>query len=371
MMRKIKILYYGLGREGFVGGIETYIRKIVNNIDLNRFQIDFLILGEEKPCFYDELQKKGCKFYYFTARSKNYLKNKREIRAFFNSQDFDLVHCHLNSLSYIEPCIAACKKKIPVIVHSRNGGGTLNFFSRLFHIYHYYRLKFLDVTRIAVSDLAGLWMFGKKSPYVVLNNGIDISKYEFKQCVRESMRQTLNIDCHTEVFINVGSFKTQKNKEFLIQLFSEYVKRKPNSILLLVGDGCLKNEIEKMVERLNIASNVKFLGGRDDVPNLLCAADKFIFPSLYEGFPNAVLEAEASGLKCIVSDVITKEVGICGFCEYVSLKSPIEDWLNAMSVDNDVSLRTLAKMLVLEKHLDVKSEIKRIEELYIKILGNK
>lgn len=366
----MKILFTGLDSANKVGGIETYIYKILSHINLKLFQIEFLAFKGVEPCFYKEFLALGCKFHFVTSRKKNCFRNKKEIRELLRRENFDIVHCHLNSLSYITPCVEASKLRIPVIVHSRNSAIIASRLSRILHHLNFFRLRFLPVTRVAVSDVAGMWMFGKKS-FLVLNNGINTELYRFSEDARLSIRQELGVSRNTEVFVCVGAFRPQKNHHFLINIFAEYLKEKPEAILLLVGEGDLRAEIERCVQIKGIKNNVKFLGLRKDIPNILSAADKFLFPSFYEGFPNALIEAECCGLRCIVSDSITKQAVVNELCDMVSLKAPVEEWIFAMKKNADVKNRLSATNKIIDMGLDIESEIKRLTNLYLQLVNNR
>lgn len=367
-MKKLHILFVGIHNK--LGGIETYMNKVLQHIDLSRFQIDFLSFKGVKPCFYDEFLAKGCKFHFITSRKDNCLKNIRDIRILYKKEKFDIVHCHLNSLSYITPCVESCKSGIPVIVHSRNAAIIANPLSRILHNVNFHRLQKLPIVRVAVSDLAGQWMFGKKN-FLVLNNGIDPTRYIYSEKSRNDIRKELNIDDNAEVFLNVGAFRPQKNHHFIIRLFAEYLKFRPTAVLLLVGDGALRKEVEDKAVQLGVDKNVLFLGLRKDIPQILSAADKFLFPSFYEGFPNALLEAECCGLQCIVSDSITKQAVIPELCETVSLDAPIDEWVKIMSRNRSADDRKYAVLKIKELGFDTDSEMKKLSNLYEEIFKNK
>lgn len=367
MNKKIRVLHVGI--DSHLGGIESYLKKITDNIDKNKFQFDFLAYEGTLPCYYEELKKKGCKFYFICSRKKNLFKNIMDLNRLFKNDKFDIVHCHFNSLSYITPCIIALKYNNKVIVHSRNAGCLKSLKTKILHKINYYRMLKLNITRVAVSDLAGRWMFGKKK-FIVLNNGIDIKKYKFSYDSRKKIREEMKIGEDQEVIIHVGAFRKQKNHEFLIQVFSEYNKLHRNSILLLIGEGELKTKVLEMAQKFNIEKNCIFMGNRKDINEVLSAADKFIFPSLYEGFPNALLEAETSGLLCIVSDTITNQVIVQDIAYKVSLRASIEEWVANLEREKVKDRENCARKIE-ENKLGVYDEINRLEKLYYNVFEMK
>ena len=363
---KIRVLHVGIGSH--LGGIETYLRKIATHVNRDEFQFDFLSYKGSNPCFYEELKALGCNFHFITSRRQSILKNKAELKILLETENYDIVHCHLNSLSYITPCLVALKTHGKVIVHSRNAGCLQSYKSRILHKVNYLRLPKSKITCVAVSDLAGEWMFGR-SDFLVLNNGINTDKFRFNVEDRLSIREEFAIDKDEEVILNVGAFRPQKNHNFILKIFSEYLKAHNNSRMLLVGEGDLLNEIKLKAIQLDIQNNIIFAGARNDVYKFYSAADKFLFPSFYEGFPNVLLEAETSGLMCVVSDVITKQAILPDLCTTLSLEDSITCWVEALNNDS-VKERERYAEYVKELGFDVATESERLENLYKNLLNN-
>ncbi len=237
-MSRIRVLHVGL--DTHLGGIETYLLKISTNIDRSRFDFSFLAYDNQKPCFYDELSSLGCSFHYVRSRRKSWFGNARDIRNLLSKEKFDIIHCHLNSLTYITPALEGLKAGAKVIVHSRNAGSATGSSSKALGFLNKFRMPWSRVTRAAVSDLAGQWMFGKNRSFLVLNNGLDTEKYRYSEAGRINVRASLGISKDAEVIASVGALRTQKNHLFMMEVFCEYHKRNPNSILLLVGEGELE-----------------------------------------------------------------------------------------------------------------------------------
>lgn len=362
----IKVLHYGLSSH--LGGIETYLYKLNSNINKQEYRFDFVVVGDEEPCWYKEFIASGSSFYKVVPASKSPLKNKRELYNLLSEKKFDIVHCHLNSLSNINIINAALKNNIPVIVHSRNAGIVKSPIYSLLHNINYYLLPRKRIKMLSVSRKAGEWMFGERNNFEVINNGIDISKFKYNQNDRESFRQELNIAADEVVIVHLGAMRIQKNHMFLLNIFSEVLKVNKKAKLILVGDGELKNDIEKKIDEIDARDSVILLGCRNDIPRILSAADKFLFPSLYEGFPNAVLEAQTSGLPCLVSDVITNEVIINDNCKALSLTESAVKWAKEIMTLPEYSDRNIAVENIEEKGFSVRNEIKRIEEVYHQVI---
>lgn len=366
-MSRIRILHVGL--DTHLGGIETYLLKISSNIDRNRFEFSFLAYDDEKPCFFDELSALGYKFHFVRSRRKSWFGNAKDIRELFSKERFDIIHCHLNSLTYITPALEGLKAGSKVIIHSRNGGSAIGSSSRILGAINRFRMPWDKVKCVAVSDLAGQWMFGKHGDYTVLNNGLDTGKYRYSESSREAIRKEFAIPSDAEVVADVGAFRTQKNHSFLVDVFNQYHKTHPDSRLILVGEGELEDEIKNKVSELGIRDSVLFTGRRTDISAILSASDKYLFPSLYEGFPNALLEAEASGLLCVSSSTITEQACL-GNCIRVSLNAPIKDWVSALE-HPVVSDRAGCVEMVEKAGFGIGEEINRLENLYNSLSGGK
>ena len=356
-----------IGLDSHLGGIETYLLKISSHIDRERFQFDFLSYKNSVPYYYEELKALGCNFHFITSRRDNYFKNQTELSKLLKIEKYDIVHCHLNSLSYITPCLLALKAGSKVIVHSRNAGCLQSHVSRILHRINYFRLPKKKIVCAAVSDYAGKWMFGS-TKFKVLNNGIDIEKFRFNDEYRQEIRDEFSIDDSEEVILNVGAFRPQKNHNFILQIFQKYISNQIDAKLLFVGDGPLLDEIKLKVSHLRMEDKVIFVGARNDVYKFYSAADKLLFPSLYEGFPNVLLEAETSGLQCVISDVITKQAVIPELCISVSLDVELQQWCAALEKKSIIN-RSAQADYINSLGFGVDSEMRRLEDLYKDILN--
>ena len=163
-----------------------------------------------------------------------------------------------------------------------------------------------------------------------IHNGVDLDVYKYDEGNRRKIRRECGIADEQIVIGHIGRFNQQKNHKFLIEVFSEVLKQKPNALLMLVGDGKKKNEIKEQIKSLGIEESVIFTGIRSDVPALLSAMDVFVFPSFYEGMPNTVIEAQATGLPCVIADTITEEASFTGLVKYISLQVSSHEWANSV-----------------------------------------
>lgn len=362
----IKVLHYGLSPNK--GGIETYLHKIYTNIDKNKFQFDFINLHGNEVCYYEDFKSMGSQFYSITSRRKTPMNYRKSLNNLFTTNNFDILHCHLNTLSDIDPILIALRHKSKVIVHSTSAGISNSLITNLLHKLNFLRLPKNKIKMLAVSDKAGEWLFGKNSNYTVLNLGIDADRFKFNKMKRKQLRDKLELQ--DELIIgHVGTFIKVKNHDFLVDIFYELKKVNKNAKLILIGEGPLKESIEIKVRKLNINDSVLFLGRRDDVQDLLNVMDIFLMPSFYEGFPTAVLEAQASGLPCLISDNITKEVALADDCLMLSLDCSAEQWATTLLSIEAQKDRSAGRCTISDNGLLVEDEIKRIEEIYDSLIN--
>lgn len=183
---------------------------------------------------------------------------------------------------------------------------------------------------LACSELAGVWMFGKKNVgsrrYKTIYNGVEVEKYLFNSEKRDILREELKIN-GKYVIANIGRLSYQKNQEFLIRLFAKYYKQNSNSVLLIIGDGELKDQLQQLVNELKINKAVIFTGIRNDIPQLLSAIDVMVMPSRFEGLPVTMVEAQMSDLPCVVANTITREAQFTSNVFYIDGWKD-EDWLS-------------------------------------------
>lgn len=287
------------------GGCEAYIMNLYRHIDREKVQFDFLI--RNKINFYaDEIEKLGGRVYYTAKFPQHFIKNFFDIKKFFKEHDeYQIVHMHLNSLIYLFPII--CAKKYGVkcrIVHSHNTF-TLSKTAQYIH-----RLNKMIVGKwatdyIACSQEAGKWAF--KSNYIVMRNGIDTQRFQFNPETRDLMRKKLEYSDDEIVIGSVGRLTRVKNHVFLLNIMRQLSKTGDKYKLLLVGDGAEKEKLQELIRMYHLNSKVNLVGETSQTELFYQAMDVFVLPSLFEGLPFALMEAQCSGLPCIVSEAVSDE----------------------------------------------------------------
>ncbi len=312
------------------GGAETFLMKMYRSIDKDKYQMDFCVSARRKGFYDDEIEEMGGRIIPTSPKSKGFIKSFKSIKKIVKQNKYEYVlRVSQHSLSAMELVAARAGGARTLIYRSSNsstGGGLIN---RILHRLCLFMSIGVPDVKIAPSTEAAEFMFGKNSVKKgrahLLHNAIDIDKYLYNQAARESVREELDISDKLVVG-HIGRFAPQKNHEFLLDIFGEISKRQENAVLLLVGTGELQEKIKKKAHDMEIADKVMFLGVRSDIPKILSAMDIFLFPSFFEGMPNTVIEAQGSGLSCIIADTITKEADITGLVEYMPLSADKEAW---------------------------------------------
>ena len=313
-----------------MGGLESLIMNIYRKIDRSKVQFDFLVTREETGIFDNEIRTLGGNIYNVPNMYKvGYKKYTDTLYKFFKEHsEYKIVHCHRDALCSIY-LKQAKKANIPIrIAHSHNIrlAETKNIKGLIITIIKRCCMPFTTKNAtdyFACSKDAGKWLFGKKidEKLKIIKNGIDIKKYIYDREKFNIVRNELNISEETLLIGHVGRFDIQKNHNFLIKMVNELNKEIEDFKLCLVGEGRLKLEIEEKIKEIGLQDKVLFLGIRNDVNELMKAFDIFAFPSLFEGLGIVLIEAQAAGLKCIVSDQVPKEADMeVDLLEYLTIQ---------------------------------------------------
>lgn len=322
-MEPIRILHVVtyMGR----GGLETMIMNYYRQMDRSRVQFDFLVHRRERASYDNEIESLGGIIYRLSRLVPWSSTYQHALDTFFKTHpEYRIVHVHQDCLSSVI-LKAAQRNSVPVrIAHSHTSEQVKNL---KYPIKLYYRrlIPRFATALFACGKDAGDWMFGG-APFQILNNAIDAASYRYDREKARRMRQSLNIPQDAFVIGHVGRFSPEKNHEFLINIFTVLYKKVQKAFLLLVGDGELRPKIEERVHSLGLADHVIFTGIRNDVSDLLQAMDVFVFPSHYEGLGIAVIEAQAAGLPCVISDSIPNDCNLTDLLTRISLTKSVSTW---------------------------------------------
>lgn len=291
------------------GGAETLLMNLYRNIDRSRVQFDFLTCKE--GVFDTEIAEMGGTIHRIPyVTDIGHTKYIQALDEFFATHsEYQIVHSHMDKMSGF--VLRAAKKAGASIriAHSHNTSSEGGIAAKIYKWVSGTFITSCATHYLACSNKAAQWLFANKvSKAMILKNGIETDKFAFSPEIREQVRQELGLSSESYVLGHVGRFAHQKNHPFLVEIFAQLNQEKPNTVLVLAGDGPLRTEIEEKVEALHLQDKVKFLGVRNDITRILQALDMFVFPSLHEGLPVTLIEAQGAGLPCLISDEITQEV---------------------------------------------------------------
>lgn len=348
------------------GGAETFLMKLYRNLDRSKYQMDFCV-NKEDNYYADEIKSLGGKIYVIPNKSKSLSAFKKALTETVRNNRYEhVMRVTSSAMGFMDLKIAkkAGAKVCAARSSNSSDGGSIS--SKIVHkagkaLYG----KYADV-KIAPSDLAAIYTFGSKAyknnEVCILRNGLDLSIYSYSNVGREKIRDELGIGAGTTVIGHVGRFNTQKNHKFLLNVFAEYQKINSDSILLLVGKGELENEIKELAKQYNVANKVKLLGVRSDVPSVMSAMDVFVFPSFYEGMPNTVLEAQATGLPCLIADTVTKEACITELVTYLPINNGVFAWVDSIDKVKDTNREKDHKAEFIDNGYEVNGVARKFEK---------
>ncbi len=345
------------------GGAETMVMNHYRKIDRNRIQFDFMVNREERGAFDDEIEEMGGRIYRLCPiRPWTYLKYFNQLDEFFkeHASDYMAVHSHIQENSGFVFKYAKRYGLINCIANSHIDFKGIDA-KVVFRKFASYFLHRYSTRNIACGYAAGKYLFGKQQ-YEVFPNAIDVDMFVYSTDIRNSVRQELGIE-NRLVIGSVARLCWQKNHTFMLDVMAELIKPYPEALLLLVGTGDKDEEIRAKVKALNLKDNVWFLGSRSDVNELLQAIDVFFMPSLFEGLPVSVIEAQAAGLHCVLSDTIDRTTDVTGNIQFVSLDAPLREWVSAI-VSASMMPRENTSEAIAKAGYDVNENVKKLVGYY-------
>ena len=361
-MKQVKILEV-IGSMN-MGGAETLLMNIFKNIDRKKFEMIFLCYGNQKFDYEDELTNLGGKIIRISKPTSNIFKNVKQIKKVIKDNNIDVVHCHtyFNSMYAL---IAAKQCKIKKrITHSHNTISEKNpsILKKIYFFVSKLVINLYSTDFLACGKEAGEALFFRNKNFRIIDNGIILDKFYYDSELREKKRKELNLPDGYQVIGHIGRFDEAKNHKFLVDLFDEYQKKHKKSILLLIGDGSLRPSIEKRIEEKNLKNKVFLLSKREDVNEIYNAMDLFLFPSLYEGLPVVLIEAQTNGLAIVASDTIDKDSDSTNTISFLSLQDSKDVWIT--EIEKRIGKRTDNRKLMENSKYNIKNTVKQIEEIY-------
>lgn len=316
------------------GGAETMVMNYYRHIDRRRVQFDFAVHREERGAYEDEIEQLGGRIFRFMPlRPWTIPQYKRQIKRFFDEHlEYRIIHGQCSESGYYFYREAA-RRGVPVIIaHAHNAH--VPFDAKLiFRTWMKHRMRPHITHRFTCGKEAAEWLFGKEEAKsaILQRNSIDTAAFMFDEPTRTKMREAMGISHDTLAVVHVGRFERQKNHLFVVRAFQQLHRQHHSVQLFLVGSGGDGEQtVRNLADSLQLGEAVRFLGSRSDMPQVLCAMDVFLFPSLTEGFPLSLLEAQCSGLPCVISDRVPQEACLTDLVCRLSLSDDPKNWVDAI-----------------------------------------
>ena len=368
--RKIKVLHV-IGIMDY-GGAETMIMNLYRKINKEEFQFDFLVHRNRIGQYDKEIKDLGGNIYYIPEfKIYNWKSYKKACVDFFSKHnDYDIVHGHIESCAEIY-LNAANEQGICTVAHCHSAGFQ-SLIPKLLYNFLTHNTRNVSNYFLACSQEAGENRFGNNvvnsARFLIFNNGIDTEKYVYTEERHNTLKKEWNVE-NKRIIGHVGRMSQEKNQRFLLEIFKKICSIQNNVELFLVGDGQEKEALEKQAKDLNISENVRFLGSRSDVADLMNLFDVFVFPSIYEGLPLVLVEAQAADLPCVVSEAIVSEAIFTDKIKKLSLNDSHERWVTeVLALLNRNDMRNDNYALICEKGFDINDTVMRLEEFYKSII---
>ncbi|HAP9678600.1 TPA: glycosyltransferase family 1 protein, partial [Enterococcus faecium] len=322
-----RILHFQ-GRMG-LGGAESFMMNLYRKIDRTNYQFDFLIYEDyaDVQDYHSEIERLGGRIFVVPNPKKNIFKYLIEVNKLLKKESFSIVHNQVYFGGGINLWLAKKNGIRQRIAHSHatEDGKSQNIVMNVLRKFLTKLLLQNATDYLAVSQEAGESLF-QNHPFEIVHNGIDLELYSKNSEAKVNKRKELDISMSTFVVGNIGRLEKQKNQSYLLEIFLEILKMNSDSYLILVGEGSLRNKLKAKAVELDIEKRVKFLGERNDIPELLSVMDVFVMPSLYEGLPMVGLEAQAAKLKLVLADTISKDTKLTNNVDFVSLDETPQEW---------------------------------------------
>lgn len=385
-MKTTKVLI-SLPQQLIYGGVQNYVFNLISHMDLTDLEIDvFFSQNIVSSDLAEKFRQHKINLIVGNNIGNNKKINIKNISALMKKNHYDVIHVNTGDLSYTAINMWLAKKYgiKKRIAHSHNA--VVSKYKKL-KILHLLKNK-LDrkiinnrvTNRFACSKVAGYWLFGKtifEKKGTVQNNGLDPEKFHFNQEDRKNFREKLGIPQNSQVLGLTAYFNAQKNHSYLIKIFAEYLKLNPKAILLLIGDGELKDKIIQQISQLKITDNVIIAPSSAEGHKYYSVMDFFVMPSIYEGLPFVGIEAQLNGLPVLFSDAITKDVSFNENTYFLSNLLEPKIWADKIfslikeyPIERRLSSFEITKNNLEKKGYNVKICAEKIRQVYLKNISN-
>lgn len=359
-----------------VGGVTNMMINIQAHIDRSKVNFDYLVYHNRKEPLEEKVFDMGSKKLVASVdnvpvRPLRRILRMNEIRKVCKKNHVKILHYNADSAADMTNIIGAKLGGVKYItIHSHNAGfGTAGIGIKLVSALLKPLIPLICDNYWACSDLAAKFLFPKSviktGNYEVIPNGIELDKYAYNSVVRKAIRKKLGVE-NKFVIGHVGRFSAQKNHTFLIDIFNKVYQKDTNTVLLLLGVGELMETIKTKAKDLGIENKIIFYGVSNEMEKMWQAMDIFVMPSLHEGLPVTGVEAQASGLPCIFSDTITREIDVTGKSEFLPLDGTIEAWVDCI-LKHKADKRESGVMALRNAHYDIQQTADTVSERYLNV----
>ena len=351
------------------GGAENMLMNLYRKIDREKVQFDFVVHTDRKSFFEDEILSMGGRIYRAPKYNfVNHFKYKKWWNKFLcEHKEYGVIHGHLYSIAPIYLGVAR-KYGLKTIIHSHSASDRASM-KNILKAYLKSKAGTCADYLFACSEAAGKWLYGRsvseKENYILLKNAIDTEKYVYNEDTVRKVRDEFKLG---DKFVvgHVGRLFGPKNHMYLIDVFCEILKKKPDAMLMLVGTGPMKEEIEVRISERGITESVIMTGVRSDVHRVMQAMDCFAFPSLYEGLPVTVVEAQTASLPCFVSDAVTDEICITNLVKRLSIEKSPKEWAEEILKITEIFKKRNTRQEIIDSGYDIASTAEWLENFYLK-----
>lgn len=361
-------------------GTETWLMNVLRRTDPKKVQMDFVTIEDEVGVYDDEIKKLGGTLH-ACPHPKNkgaFLRSFRDVLS--RHGPYDVVHAHPYTMAG-PIMLQATRAGVPVrITHSHTDRRKVRrdkaFIRRIYGWFTRKLIHRLSTYGLAASKQAAEDLFGKywqeDKRWNVMYCGIDLEPFEKQPNV--DIKNSLGIPSGSKIIGHVGSFHFEKNHDFILKLFSHMAQKNKKLILLLVGDGPLKEKITRQIIALGLEDRVVMTGVRDDIADLLSVMDVFLFPSLFEGLGLSLIEAQAAGIRCLVSDAVPREASVNDdLVTFLPLGEDVEEWAGAVKIilEQTPVNRGKALEVIKKSEFNIDHNVTMLTSLYQTLCGSR
>ena len=345
------------------GGTETFIMNMFRNINRDLVQFDFIVHTNKIGVYEQEIESLGGKIYRIPVKDDlNFFRYVKELKKILKEGKYKIVHVAMPSIAFLSLRTA---KKMGVktrISHSHSASYDNNFRGNIKNLSSKL-IKYYSSLNFACSEKAGKYLFGNKK-FEIIHNAVDVDKYVYNENDRRIIREEFGIDDNTILLGHIGRLSIEKNQKFLINVMQN-LKNNPKYKMMFVGAGSDEKKLKQYVSDFQLEDKIIFTGNRKDANKFYKAFDCFLLPSLYEGLPTVAIEAQLSGLPCIISNNVTTEVKIANDVNFVELdEKKWEEYINNIDFNKDRKVDLLDF-----KDYDIKFESEKLQNIYLEESG--